>query len=152
VTGACLWCGETFKQRTDGGKAQRFCRPACRRAFETASRRFVAEAIAGGALTVDALRNGAPATRALLPGTISPSPVAKHPRRSLLRTRPRTRPPSEKPAAKSSPRFAPQKIRLKILRKILEKPPMQTPCEVAAILEADAPRAPGRRLLAAGFG
>jgi hypothetical protein len=50
VTGACLWCDDPFEQRADGGKAQRFCRPACRRAFEAASRRLVAEAIAGGVL------------------------------------------------------------------------------------------------------
>ena len=52
-----------------------FCRSACRRAFDAAGRRWVAEAIAGGMLTVDAPRNGAAATRALLPGAVSPAPV-----------------------------------------------------------------------------
>ena len=53
VTAACTWCRRYFKPRIDGGRAQRFCRPACRRAFEAASRRFVAEAISSGALTLD---------------------------------------------------------------------------------------------------
>ena len=65
VTTACTWCRSYFEPRSDGGRAQRFCRPACRRAFEAASRRFVAEAIAAGVLTVGALRNGLGATRAL---------------------------------------------------------------------------------------
>jgi hypothetical protein len=75
VTAACTWCRRYFKPRSDGGRAQRFCRPACRRAFEAASRRFVAEAMAAGTLTVDALRNGLGATRALLPGAMSASAV-----------------------------------------------------------------------------
>ena len=33
-----------------GGKEQRFCRPVCRRAYDAAGRRFVAEAIACGLL------------------------------------------------------------------------------------------------------
>jgi hypothetical protein len=80
VTGACLWCDNSFEQRTDGGKAQRFYRPACRRAFETASRRFVAEAIVRGMLTVDALRNASVGTPALLPATMSPAPVPEGPK------------------------------------------------------------------------
>jgi hypothetical protein len=71
----CLWCGKGFTPRRHGGKRQVFCRPACRRDFDAAGRRWVAEAIATGALTVDALRNGAAATRALLSGAISPAPV-----------------------------------------------------------------------------
>ena len=42
-----------------------FCRPACRRAFDTAGRRCVAQAIASGVLTVGALRDASAATRAL---------------------------------------------------------------------------------------
>jgi hypothetical protein len=30
----CLWCGTAFQPRTDGGTAQRFCKPGCRRAFD----------------------------------------------------------------------------------------------------------------------
>jgi hypothetical protein len=59
----------------DGGKRQVFCREVCRRVFEPAGCRWVAEAIATGALTVDALRNGAATTRALFPRSISPAPL-----------------------------------------------------------------------------
>src|SRR6516162_3227825 len=84
-SGACLWCSRIFTPRRDGGKPQLFCRPACRRAFDRAGRRWVAEAIAVGMLTLDSLRNGAATTRALLPGAVStaslsvpqkPAPVA----------------------------------------------------------------------------
>jgi hypothetical protein len=71
----CLWCEQRFIPRRDGGKRQVFCRPVCRRAFDAAGRRWVAEAITSGMLTVDGLRNGPNATRALLPGAISPVPV-----------------------------------------------------------------------------
>jgi hypothetical protein len=87
----CLWCRKLFTPRRDGGKPQVFCRPACRRDFDAAGRRWVAEAIAAGVLTVGAVKNGAPATRALsgsreqaspLPGTRSldnalPDPVMR---------------------------------------------------------------------------
>jgi hypothetical protein len=72
---ACLWCGKGFTPRRDGGKPQVFCRPACRRALDAAGRRWVADAIAAGALTVDALRNAVVTTRALPPGATSPAPV-----------------------------------------------------------------------------
>jgi hypothetical protein len=55
-----------------------FCREVCRRAFDAAGRRWVAEAIAVGTLTVDALRNGA-ATRALVSGCNSPAPLSCRP-------------------------------------------------------------------------
>ena len=86
VTAACTWCRRYFKPRSDGGRAQRFCRPACRRAFEAASRRFVAEAMAAGTLTVDALRNGLGATRALLPGAMSASAIPPAPPAGFART------------------------------------------------------------------
>ena len=35
----CQWCGKEFDPRCDGGKPQVFCRPACRREFDTARRR-----------------------------------------------------------------------------------------------------------------
>jgi len=73
----CVWCGGAFVPRTTGGKAQRFCHPTCRRAFDAAGRRWVAEAIATGTLTVDALRNGPTATRALLPGETPPPPISE---------------------------------------------------------------------------
>jgi hypothetical protein len=77
MTEACAWCGGSFAPRTSGGKPQTFCRPSCRRAFDAAARCWVAQAVADGRLTVDALRNGAVATRALLQGAVSPAPVAE---------------------------------------------------------------------------
>jgi hypothetical protein len=64
----CAWCGRAFAPGATGGKPQVFCRPACRRAFDASGRRWIAEAIAAGTLTVDALRNGYAATRALIRG------------------------------------------------------------------------------------
>ena len=64
----CTWCTRTFVRRTTGGHAQRFCRPDCRRAFDAAARRWVAKAIADGTLTLDELRDGPTATRALVSG------------------------------------------------------------------------------------
>jgi hypothetical protein len=53
--------------------------PGLPQGFDAAGRRWVAEAIAGGILTIDALRNGAAATRALLRGAISPASEAEEP-------------------------------------------------------------------------
>ena len=75
----CLWCGKGFTPRRDGGKAQRFCRSACRRDFDAAGRRWVAAAIGAGVLTVDALNIDATATRALVPAATSPVPVGEAP-------------------------------------------------------------------------
>jgi hypothetical protein len=61
----CLWCGHAFTPRASGGKRQRFCRPACRRAIDAAGRRYVEVAVADGALTIPDLRNASRATRAL---------------------------------------------------------------------------------------
>src|SRR5262245_11422698 len=74
----CLWCRKSFVRRQDGGKAQRFCRPACRRAFDRAGRRWVIEAITTGTLTVHALNKGAPATRALVPAATSSIPAGQY--------------------------------------------------------------------------
>src|SRR5215469_2053651 len=76
----CLWCGKGYTPRRDGGKRQVFCRPACRRAFDAAGRLWVAEAIATGVLTVDALKNSPTPTRALLPAATSPAPLGEPPR------------------------------------------------------------------------
>jgi hypothetical protein len=91
--GACFWCGKGFEPRHDGGKKQRFCCSGCRRAFDAAGRRFVAEAIAARMLTVDALRRG---TRALLSPAISGPPVPE-PRRSA--SKPVSLPPRPDEAA-----------------------------------------------------
>jgi hypothetical protein len=45
--------------------------------FDAAGRRWVAEALAIGTLSLDALRNGAAATRALLAGAIPPSAISE---------------------------------------------------------------------------
>ena len=66
----CLWCGHPFTPRCSGGKAQRFCLPQHRRAFETAARCYVSRLIAAGELSIGAIHS-APETRALLPGDIS---------------------------------------------------------------------------------
>jgi hypothetical protein len=86
----CLWCGKGFTPRCDGGKRQVFCRPTCRRAFDAAGRRWVSEAIASGMLSVDALRNGPGATRALFAGVISPGRIDE-PRKPIPPT------PAERP-------------------------------------------------------
>ncbi len=52
----CLWCGAAFEAR-NGGKRQRFCRPLCRTAFHSASRRWAERAIASGALSIADLRS-----------------------------------------------------------------------------------------------
>jgi hypothetical protein len=74
---ACLWCGTTFQPRADGGTAQRFCKPACRRAFDHASRAWVRRQVDAGLLSVADLRNGPETARALLPGTYPPLDVAR---------------------------------------------------------------------------
>ena len=61
----CRWCGHAFTPRATSGKRQRFCRPACRRNLDAAGRRWVAGAIAAGALTIPDLRNASSTMRAL---------------------------------------------------------------------------------------
>jgi hypothetical protein len=83
TAGACPWCGSNFEPRRDGGKVQRFCRPACRRAFDAAARRWVADALAAGTVTIADVRDGSATTRALArAGNIPPEtdrPVPKPP-------------------------------------------------------------------------
>lgn len=62
----CLWCPTEYEPRRDGGKAQRFCSPACRRAFDQAAREYVREAVKAGTLTVAEIQNTPRATRALV--------------------------------------------------------------------------------------
>ena len=64
---ACEWCGTAFKPRTNGGTAQRFCKPACRRAFDQASRAWVRRRLHARLLSVADLRDGPGTARALLP-------------------------------------------------------------------------------------
>jgi hypothetical protein len=73
----CRWCGHAFMPRTGGGKPQTFCRPAHRRAYDHAGRRYVAAALADGTLTVGALRSGYSPTPAFLSEVVSPTPGAE---------------------------------------------------------------------------
>jgi hypothetical protein len=75
--GVCLWCGREFVPRLDGGKRQRVCRPLCRRRLDAAGRRWVAEAIATGVLTVHELKTGVAGTRALVSAATSSVPVGE---------------------------------------------------------------------------
>src|SRR4051794_19847319 len=52
----CLWCGRTYRTRTTGGSAQRFCSTEHRKAFWTAARRWTMRAIETGLLSVDCLK------------------------------------------------------------------------------------------------
>src|SRR5215469_2405530 len=63
---SCRWCDSLFGPRQTGGRAQRFCRPSCRRAFHAAARNWALGAIVNGTLGVEDIRNSAPGTRALL--------------------------------------------------------------------------------------
>ena len=52
----CSWCGDDFRARQDGGKAQRFCRPACRQAFHRALRTWAWDQWQNGEITTDVLQ------------------------------------------------------------------------------------------------
>jgi hypothetical protein len=72
------------------GRAQRFCRPSCRRAFHASVRSWALDAIADGTMTIAEIRNGAPATRTLRRGRsrLGQLPPQGRPRtRSLARWR-----------------------------------------------------------------
>jgi hypothetical protein len=47
----CPWCEHRFTPRRTGGKPQRFCRNACRRAFERELRAWARDQIAAGDIT-----------------------------------------------------------------------------------------------------
>ena len=49
----CLWCCTPFKPRTDGLKAQRFCRALCRKAFYAACRTWAVQGVLDGALSLE---------------------------------------------------------------------------------------------------
>ena len=44
----CPWCERPFTPRRTGGKPQRFCRDACRRAFERELRAWARDQITAG--------------------------------------------------------------------------------------------------------
>ena len=62
----CLWCGQPYERRKDGGKRQRFCSPAHRRAFHHAAARWMAAAIETGAMSRALLREGLASNAALV--------------------------------------------------------------------------------------
>jgi len=70
----CRWCGRACQLRR-GGSPRVFCGPACRQQFHSAARRWAERAVAAGVLSLDQIRNGAPAACTLLPPGISPAPV-----------------------------------------------------------------------------
>ena len=65
-TSVCLWCQKRFKPRSDGGRAQRYCSPVCRRFFDGAARAWVRQAVDDGTLTLPDLQKASPATRAFV--------------------------------------------------------------------------------------
>ena len=56
MTAACLWCTTGFEPRANGGSPQRFCSPQCRRAFDTACRKYAMTEVYAGRLPVSELR------------------------------------------------------------------------------------------------
>jgi hypothetical protein len=48
----CLWCGETFQARRNGGKPQRFCSGPHRLAFHAAARKGAERMVVQGRLSV----------------------------------------------------------------------------------------------------
>src|SRR5215212_6872934 len=56
VKAHCRWCGRTYRARTTGGSAQRFCSTEHRKAFWTAARRWTMRAIETGLLSVECLK------------------------------------------------------------------------------------------------
>jgi hypothetical protein len=79
---------------------QRFCRPACRRALDAAGRRWIAGALASGALTPDDVRDGSPTTRAEHPSAEAAAPAPGHPAEQSAPVAPPERPGE---AAEDSP-------------------------------------------------
>lgn len=75
AAGLCPWCNRRFRSRSTGGKPQRFCCLSCRRAFDSAVRRWVRNALDRGVLTIDDLKSGRQGTRALALTASSASPV-----------------------------------------------------------------------------
>jgi len=68
----CLWCGRKFDPRK-GGSPQDFCRPAHKRALETAARRYVRHEIAQGRLTVLKVKTGTKRARTSARAAVDPS-------------------------------------------------------------------------------
>jgi hypothetical protein len=89
----CSWCDRTFRPR-QGGRAQRFCRPACRRAFHTAVRAWALGAIENGALTVTDIKDHLQQRARCLEARSHPSRHLRDLRRSRRRRRDRIASPT----------------------------------------------------------
>ncbi len=50
---ACLWCRRAYARRATGGKPQKFCSSACRRACHGAARRYAVLELEAGRLSVE---------------------------------------------------------------------------------------------------
>jgi hypothetical protein len=77
---ACLWCSRPFRPRESGGRAQRFCRPSCRRAFHAGTRAWALDELAARRVSIGDFKNSLHATRALVPAAFSGSAVQEAPR------------------------------------------------------------------------
>jgi hypothetical protein len=73
---SCCWCEQPFQPRQTGGRMQRFCRPSCRRAFHAVVRSWALNAITDGTLSIEEIRSGPPATRALRRSELRRSPLS----------------------------------------------------------------------------
>jgi hypothetical protein len=120
----------------DGGRAQRFCRPTCRRAFHAAARAWARDKLAAGRVTVGDFKNGLHATRASVPAAFSGSPLPGHPLSAVPQA------PTDEAAQQEAPRAIPDKnLRPKKSARCRKsrKSRQAHPSEIAAILEAGAP-------------
>jgi hypothetical protein len=71
----CLWCGRSFKPRTTGGSAQRFCSAAHRHAFGSAARRWAVRVVEAGLVSVETFKAAGSSVRAVgTPFGPTPSP------------------------------------------------------------------------------
>jgi hypothetical protein len=52
----CPWCSALFTPRQTGGRRQKFCSPACRRALDRALRAWAGQELAEGRVTVPLLQ------------------------------------------------------------------------------------------------
>ena len=78
MTDCCLWCSRSYEARKDGGKRQRFCSPAHRRAFHHAPGLWMVSAIETGVMSRSLLREGLASNAALVPGSLgaaAPAPA-----------------------------------------------------------------------------
>jgi hypothetical protein len=73
--GPCAWCSGPLTPRTTGGRPQRFCTQACRRASEKAMRQWAKGELAAGRVTIAQLQR----ERCSEPAPTSPAPSAIRP-------------------------------------------------------------------------